>query len=99
LIEGIDNANNLVPLNLWKPLVELLKHDEYHTCVNKSLSYLILCLRVVLYRCPHTPGRHTSDLWKPLVELLKHDEAEIRRMAAWCVGTAVQNNPQAQDQV
>ncbi|OQE43516.1 hypothetical protein PENCOP_c003G06514 [Penicillium coprophilum] len=28
LIEGIDNANNLVPLNLWKPLVELLKHDE-----------------------------------------------------------------------
>ncbi|CAG8907484.1 unnamed protein product [Penicillium nalgiovense] len=53
LIEGIDNANNLVPLNLWKPLVELLKHDE----------------------------------------------AEIRRMAAWCVGTAVQNNPQAQDQL
>ncbi|CAI7576799.1 unnamed protein product [Penicillium discolor] len=53
LIEGIDNANNLVPLNLWKPLVELLKHDE----------------------------------------------TDIRRMAAWCVGTAVQNNPKAQDQL
>ncbi|CAI7659976.1 unnamed protein product [Penicillium glandicola] len=53
LIEGIDNANNLVPLNLWKPLVELLKHDE----------------------------------------------AEIRRYAAWCVGTAVQNNPKAQEQL
>ncbi|KAJ5375453.1 Armadillo-like helical [Penicillium concentricum] len=53
MIEGIDNANNLVPLNLWKPLVELLKHDE----------------------------------------------AEIRRYAAWCVGTAVQNNPKAQDQL
>ncbi|KAJ5415158.1 hypothetical protein N7465_003853 [Penicillium sp. CMV-2018d] len=53
LIEGIDNANNLVPLNLWKPLVDLLKHDE----------------------------------------------TDIRRMAAWCVGTAVQNNPKAQDQL
>lgn len=51
LIEGIDNANNLIPLNLWKPLVELLQHDE----------------------------------------------TELRRMAAWCVGTAVQNNPKAQD--
>lgn len=38
-------------------------------------------------------------LWTPLVKLLKHEEADIRRMAAWCVGTAVQNNPKAQDKV
>ncbi|KAJ5778977.1 Armadillo-like helical [Penicillium paradoxum] len=38
-------------------------------------------------------------LWAPLIKLLKHDEAEIRRMAAWCVGTAVQNNPKSQDKV
>lgn len=38
-------------------------------------------------------------LWTPLVKLLKHEEAEIRRMAAWCVGTAVQNNPKSQDKV
>ncbi|KAJ5545413.1 Armadillo-like helical [Penicillium sp. DV-2018c] len=53
LIEGIDNANNLGPLNLWTPLVQLLKHEE----------------------------------------------PEIRRYAAWCVGTAVQNNPKAQDKL
>jgi hsp70-interacting protein len=53
MIEGIDNANNLEPLNLWTPLVQLLKHEE----------------------------------------------PEIRRYAAWCVGTAVQNNPKAQDKV
>jgi hypothetical protein len=53
LIESIDNANNLEPLGLWTPLVELLKHEE----------------------------------------------AEMRRMAAWCIGTAVQNNEKAQDKV
>ncbi|KAL4898519.1 Hsp70 nucleotide exchange factor fes1 [Aspergillus ambiguus] len=53
LIESIDNANNMEPLGLWTPLVELLRHDE----------------------------------------------ADMRRMAAWCVGTAVQNNEKAQDKL
>ncbi|MCJ1247268.1 hsp70 nucleotide exchange factor fes1 [Trapelia coarctata] len=51
LIEQIDNANNLAPLQLWTPLLSLLKDEE----------------------------------------------GELRRMAAWCVGTAVQNNAQAQE--
>ena len=53
LIESIDNANNLEPLGLWTPLVELLKNEE----------------------------------------------GQLRRMAAWCVGTAVQNNEKAQQRV
>jgi hypothetical protein len=38
-------------------------------------------------------------LWTPLVGLLGHKEADMRRMAAWCIGTAVQNNEKAQDKV
>lgn len=38
-------------------------------------------------------------LWMPLVQQLGSDEAELRRMAAWCVGTAVQNNVKAQERV
>lgn len=38
-------------------------------------------------------------LWTPLVGLLQHKEADMRRMAAWCVGTAVQNNEKGQDKV
>ena len=53
LIESIDNANNLEPLGLWTPLVNLLKHEE----------------------------------------------GDMRRMAAWCIGTAAQNNEKAQDKV
>lgn len=46
-------------------------------------------------------------LWAPLLALLRHDDddndeqqqqhPDVRRMAAWCVGTAVQNNPVAQE--
>lgn len=39
------------------------------------------------------------SLWTPLLECLAHEEAEIRRMAAWCVGTAVQNNVQSQEKL
>ena len=35
-------------------------------------------------------------LWAPLTQLLKSDEPDLRRYAAWCVGTAVQNNVKAQ---
>ncbi|KAJ5882598.1 Armadillo-like helical [Penicillium soppii] len=36
------------------------------------------------------------NLWPDLVSLLEHEETDIRRMAAWSVGTAVQNNPKTQ---
>ncbi|KAL9945233.1 nucleotide exchange factor sil1 [Verticillium nonalfalfae] len=39
------------------------------------------------------------SLWTPLLDCLVHEEAEIRRMAAWCVGTAVQNNAPSQERL
>ncbi|KAK8002780.1 hypothetical protein PG989_002499 [Apiospora arundinis] len=38
-------------------------------------------------------------LWTPLLELLAHDEQEIRLMACWVVGTAVQNNEPSQERL
>ncbi|GAB1315020.1 hsp70 nucleotide exchange factor fes1 [Madurella fahalii] len=38
-------------------------------------------------------------LWSPLISLLGHEEQELRRMAAWCVGTAVQNNVRSQERL
>ncbi|KAK3906427.1 nucleotide exchange factor Fes1-domain-containing protein [Staphylotrichum tortipilum] len=38
-------------------------------------------------------------LWTPLLSLLAHEESELRRMAAWCVGTAVQNNVRSQERL
>ncbi|KAK1770603.1 putative hsp70 nucleotide exchange factor fes1 protein [Phialemonium atrogriseum] len=39
------------------------------------------------------------SLWAPLILLLEHDERDLRRMAAWCVGTAVQNNSPSQERL
>lgn len=38
-------------------------------------------------------------LWEPLLAVLESDESDLRRMAAWCMGTAVQNNVVAQERV
>jgi hypothetical protein len=38
-------------------------------------------------------------LWTPLLDCLGSEEEEIRRMAAWCVGTAVQNNEKSQERL
>ena len=35
-------------------------------------------------------------LWEPLVQKLQDPEAEVRTMACWCAGTAVQNNTPSQ---
>lgn len=38
-------------------------------------------------------------LWTPLLASLAHGEREVRRYAAWCVGTAVQNNEKSQERL
>jgi hypothetical protein len=38
-------------------------------------------------------------LWTPLLSCLQHEESEMRRMSAWCVGTAVQNNEKSQERL
>jgi len=39
------------------------------------------------------------SLWTPLLSQLENEEAEMRKMAAWCVGTAVQNNEKSQERL
>lgn len=39
------------------------------------------------------------NLWIPLIAQLESKEAEMRRYAAWCIGTAVQNNIKTQEKV
>lgn len=38
-------------------------------------------------------------LWTPLLEQLKSDQPDCRKMAAWCIGTAVQNNEKTQERL
>lgn len=43
-----------------------------------------------------TENKDKRGLWDPLLEQLAHNDAEMRRMAAWSIGTAVQNNEKTQ---
>lgn len=38
-------------------------------------------------------------LWTPLLGQLDSETADMRRMAAWCIGTAVQNNIKSQERL
>jgi hypothetical protein len=38
-------------------------------------------------------------LWTPLCQQLKNKESEMKKMAAWCIGTAVQNNEKTQERL
>jgi hsp70-interacting protein len=38
-------------------------------------------------------------LWTPLLAQLDSEVADMRRMAAWCIGTAVQNNAKSQERL
>lgn len=42
---------------------------------------------------------NSLKLWTPLVNMLQHEEADVRKMAASCLGTAVQNNVKTQETV
>lgn len=38
------------------------------------------------------------QLWQPLMDLLnRHEDADMKKMCLWVMGTAAQNNPQAQE--
>jgi hsp70-interacting protein len=41
----------------------------------------------------------TLGLWTPLIQQLDNPEPDMRRMAAWCLGTAVQNNVKSQERL
>ena len=41
----------------------------------------------------------TLNLWDPLFAQLKSPESQLRFFAAWCIGTATQNNAPAQESV
>ena len=82
--------------DLMKASMEALRSDEVDL-ENKMIAFDNF--EQLLENIDNANNMEPLGLWTPLVELLRHEEADMRRMAAWCVGTAVQNNEKAQDKV
>jgi hsp70-interacting protein len=56
-------------------------------------------LEQLIEQIDNANNMESLGMWKPLVEQLDHEEAEMRRMAAWCCSTAVQNNIKSQERL
>jgi len=56
-------------------------------------------LEQLIEQIDNANNMESLGLWVPLVRQLEHAEGEMRRMAAWCCSTAVQNNVKCQEKL
>lgn len=82
--------------DLMKAAMEVL-HDNEADLENKMIAFDNF--EQLIENIDNANNLQPLGLWTPLVSLLKHEESDMRLMAAWCIGTAVQNNEKAQDKV
>lgn len=90
LMGGPSNAD------LMKEAMSVMIHSEA-TLANKVIAFDNF--EQLIENLDNANNMENLGLWMPLVGLLEHDEDEMRKYAAWCVGTAVQNNPKAQERL
>ncbi|EEP78201.1 conserved hypothetical protein [Uncinocarpus reesii 1704] len=79
---------------LMKAAMEVI-HSEDATLENKLIAFDNF--EQLIENLDNANNMGVLGLWTPLVAALGHGDAEMRKMAAWCIGTAVQNNEKAQD--
>ncbi|KAJ5752289.1 Hsp70 nucleotide exchange factor fes1 [Penicillium odoratum] len=82
--------------DLMKAAMEVLHSDE-SDLENKLIAFDNF--EQLIEGIDNANNLEPCGLWTPLVQLLEDKEADIRRYAAWCIGTAVQNNEKAQDKL
>jgi hypothetical protein len=81
---------------LMKAAMEVIRDPET-TLENKLIAFDNF--EQLVENLDNANNMEPLGLWTPLVEELRATEAERRMMAAWCIGTAVQNNLKAQERV
>ncbi|KAK4204268.1 nucleotide exchange factor Fes1-domain-containing protein [Triangularia verruculosa] len=82
--------------DLMKAAMEVL-HDPAATLDNKLIAFDNF--EQLIESLDNANNLENLSLWTPLLSLLSHEEAEIKKYAAWCVGTAVQNNIKSQERL
>ena len=91
-------ANAPSDADLMKAAMEVIRASEEEiTLENKLIAFDNF--EQLIENLDNANNMEVLGLWTPLVATLEHEEAEMRKMAAWCIGTAVQNNDKAQDRV
>ncbi|KAK0739806.1 Hsp70 nucleotide exchange factor [Apiosordaria backusii] len=82
--------------DLMKAAMEVL-HDPTTTLENKLIAFDNF--EQLIESLDNANNLENLSLWTPLLSLLSHEDPEIKKYAAWCVGTAVQNNAKSQERL
>ncbi len=79
--------------DLMKEAMQVIVHPEA-TLDNKLTAFDNF--EQLIENLDNANNMEPLGLWAPLMSQLDHSEASLRTMAAWCIGTAVQNNEKCQ---
>jgi len=82
--------------DLMKQSMQLIQDDE------ADLEHRVTAfdnLEQLIENLDNANNLESLGLWMPLVHQLENKEPELRRYAAWCCGTAVQNNIKTQERL
>ncbi|KAL9030075.1 MAG: hypothetical protein Q9196_001766 [Gyalolechia fulgens] len=81
---------------LMKQSMEAIQSSDL-TLENKMVAFDNL--EQLIENVDNANNMESLGLWTPLKAQLGNGEADMRRMAAWCMGTAVQNNVKSQERL
>jgi len=83
---------------LMKAAIELINDPDESVTLDQRLTAFDN-FEQLIESLDNANNLENLQLWAPLLDLLEHEERELRLMAAWCVGTAVQNNVKTQERL
>ncbi|KAI9032450.1 armadillo-type protein [Hyaloraphidium curvatum] len=96
LVESMDNANNLGVLNLWKPMIEILKTNENP----KMRQYAAWVMGTSVQNNPEGQRKLMEEGGlAPVVQALKDEkDLEARSRILYCISGLLKKNPKAREQ-
>ncbi|KAF1926844.1 Hsp70 nucleotide exchange factor fes1 [Didymella exigua CBS 183.55] len=89
-------GNQKSDAQMMKDNMEVIKRDE---CDIEDRIVAFDNFEQLIENLDNANNLEALNLWIPLIEQLDNKEAELRRFAAWCIGTAVQNNIKTQEKL
>jgi hsp70-interacting protein len=81
---------------MMKDNMEVIKRDE---CELEDRITAFDNFEQLIENLDNANNIESLGLWTSLIDQLENKEPELRKFAAWCCGTAVQNNLKTQERV
>ncbi|KAF3050676.1 hsp70 nucleotide exchange factor fes1 [Didymella keratinophila] len=95
-LAALFGGNQKSDAQMMKDNMEVIKRDD---CDLEDRITAFDNFEQLIENLDNANNLEALNLWIPLIEQLENKEAELRRFAAWCIGTAVQNNIKTQEKL